>query len=129
LYGRGIFSGIQKYKYLPEPAGDSIFATFAEETGFVFSVFLIVVFFGVFVFVLFLAKNIKNIFEKYVLLGISSHMIFQAILNIGSMIGLVPLSGDILPFFSQGGTSLIINLVELSIVLNFTKIQDDELLS
>lgn len=128
MYGRGIFSGIQKYKYLPEPAGDSIFATFAEETGFIVSAFLIIILYTIFIWIIVLSKNIKNIFEKYILFGIGAHFIFQVTLNIGSMIGITPLSGDTLPFFSQGGTSLIVNIVELAIVLNFTKVKDEDII-
>lgn len=129
VYGKGLFSGIQKYQYLPEPAGDSVFATFAEETGFIFSGLLIVLFFATFIYILFVSHSrVDNVFEKYLLFGIAIHFLLQIIMNIGSMIGVIPLSGDTLPLFSQGGTSIIINLIEISLILNMTRIKDEDIL-
>lgn len=126
VYGKGIFSGIQKYKYLPEPAGDSIFATFAEETGFIFSSALVIILFSTFIYTAFISKNLDDVFEGLVVFGISMHFLLQIVMNIGSMLGVIPLSGDTLPLFSQGGTSIIINFIELAIILNFTKTKQED---
>jgi cell division protein FtsW len=100
-FGRGFGQSIQKFHYLPEPAGDSVFAVYAEEFGFFGSVFLV--------------------FARNFILGFATLLFLQTVLNIGSMLKIIPLSGDTLPFFSQGGTALICNLVGLGFLFQLTK--------
>ena len=124
LFGRGFGQSVQKFTYLPEPIGDSIFAVAAEEFGFVGSVFLLVM------FVLFATRGIKiasqttNIFARLTVVGIVIMIVSQAFVNIGAMLGVIPLSGITLPFVSHGGSSLFITLLEVGIVLSISKTRD-----
>jgi cell division protein FtsW len=121
MFGRGFGQSVQKFTYLPEPIGDSIFAVAAEEFGFVGSVFLLLL------FVLFAARGLKiasrtnQIFPRLMIVGIVIMIVSQAFVNIGAMLGVVPLSGITLPFVSHGGTSLFITLVEVGIVLHISR--------
>ncbi len=121
LVGRGFGMGIQKLGFLPQPIGDSIFAVFAEETGFVGSLILVIL------FLLFMwrgfkiAKEAKDSFSALVAVGITCHISFQAFLNIGTLIGIVPMTGIPLPFISFGGTALASSLAEVGLLLNISR--------
>ncbi len=123
LFGRGFGQSVQKFTYLPEPVGDSIFAVAAEEFGFVGSVLLISL------FVLFATRGLKiasrvpNVFGRLTVVGIVIMIISQAFVNIGAMLGVLPLSGITLPFVSHGGTSLFISLFEVGVILSISKTQ------
>lgn len=121
IFGKGPLQGVQKYKYLPEPVGDSVFGTVAEEFGFVGSIAILLAYWIFVIRSIFLASKMKDIFAKMLIIGIVTHFIIQVILNIGSMLAIIPLSGDVLPLFSHGGTALIINLFEVAVILKFTK--------
>jgi len=124
LFGRGFGQSVQKFTYLPEPVGDSIFAVAAEEFGFIGSVLLLLV------FVLFATRGLKiasqttNIFGRLTVVGIVIMIVFQAFVNIGAMLGVIPLSGITLPFVSHGGTSLFVTLLEVGIVLSISKTRE-----
>lgn len=121
VFGRGPGQSVQKFSYLPEPVGDSIFAVTAEEFGFVGSS-LVVALFGIIIIAsLLAAQRKKEYFAKSIIVGIATIIFLQTTLNIASMINLIPLSGDTLPFFSQGGTALILNLFEIGLLLQLTK--------
>ncbi len=121
LWGRGFGQSVQKFTYLPEPVGDSVFAVAAEEFGFIGSVFLLLL------FVLFCTRGLKiaseasNPFARLIVVGIVIMIVFQAFVNIGAMLGVIPMSGITLPFVSQGGTSLFITLLEVGIVLSVSR--------
>ncbi len=121
LFGRGFGQSIQKFNYLPEPMGDSIFAVAAEEFGFIGSALLVVF------FVLFSLRGLKiagrapDLFSRNLVIGIIMLIITQSFLNIGAMVGVLPLSGTPLLFISQGGTALLFALAEVGIVLNVSK--------
>lgn len=123
LLGRGFGQSVQKFDYLPEPIGDSIFAVEAEEFGFIGSVILIAF------FVFFAARGLKiasrtpDMFGRLMVTGIVIIIVAQAFVNIGAMLGVIPLSGITLPFVSHGGTSLFITLVEVGIILAISKTQ------
>lgn len=121
FFGVGLGQGKQKYLYLPEAATDSIFATIAEEIGFLGSIFLI----GLFVFFLMrglkIAKQTTNKFNFLLASGIVTWLGAQAFLNIGSMVALVPLTGVPLPFFSYGGSSLVMILFAIGILLSISR--------
>jgi cell division protein FtsW len=124
--GSGGISGVgfglsrQKFGFLPESISDSIFAVFAEEFGFLGSVFL------VFLFLIFFWRGYKisqacqDQFCQLLAIGISSWIILQAFINIGAMIGIVPLTGIPLPFISYGGSALISELVGVGLLLNIS---------
>lgn len=121
LFGRGFGQSVQKFTYLPEPVGDSIFAVAAEEFGFVGSVFLILIFILFATRGLWIAARSPSAFARLTVVGIVIMIIFQAFVNIGAMLGVIPLSGITLPFVSHGGTSLFITLVEVGIVLSISR--------
>ncbi len=120
-FGRGFGQSIQKFHYLPEPAGDSVFAVYAEEFGFFGSVSLVLLFSITVGNLLILFSKIKEVFAKNFILGFATLLFLQTVLNIGSMLKIIPLSGDTLPFFSQGGTALICNLIGVGFLLQLTK--------
>lgn len=122
ITGRGFGSSLQKFsRLLPEPLGDSIFAVYAEEFGFVGSVFLILLFTTLLFFILYAAKKLKNNFERMVVAGLGVLVVFPAFYNIGAALGVVPLSGMPITFVSKGGTAIFAALLAMGIILNITK--------
>lgn len=121
--GRGFGQSIQKFEYLPEPIGDSIFAVYAEESGFVGSIALLCLF-AVFAMRGYrVATHAPDLFGMLLVVGITTTIITQVALNIASMLALAPLSGLPLPFISHGGTALLVTLGAIGIVLNVSKYQ------
>lgn len=121
ITGRGFGQSIQKFEYLPEPIGDSIFAVYAEEFGFIGSVTLIVILVFLALRGYRIATEADDIFGTLLVVGFITIFIAQAFLNIAAMIALAPLSGLPLPFVSHGGTALLSTLASLGIVLNVSK--------
>jgi len=121
--GRGFGQSIQKFEYLPEPIGDSVFAVFAEEFGFLGSVLLI----ALFAFFTFrgykIATHAADLFGMLLVVGFMTLIVIQAFLNIAAMLSLAPLMGLPLPFVSHGGTALLTTLTAVGIVLNVSKYQ------
>jgi cell division protein FtsW len=125
LFGVGLGESRQKYLYLPETATDSIFAVLAEEIGFIGSLIVILLFVYLFYKILKITLRAPDIFSKVFCSGMLAWVGSQVILNIGSMVVLVPLTGIPLPFFSKGGTALAALLTGLGIVLNISKYAKD----
>ncbi|MBU4284661.1 putative lipid II flippase FtsW [Patescibacteria group bacterium] len=124
LFGRGLGHSIQKYSYLPEPMGDSVFAIIAEEIGFVGSIgFIFLIIFLIFKGFR-ISKNLPDDFGKLLAIGIVCWFGFQALINIGAISGLIPLTGIPLPFVSYGGSALIITLAGAGILTNISKYQN-----
>lgn len=121
IVGQGIGQSVQKFGFLPEPAGDSIFAVIAEETGLIGSSILLLLYLLFFLRVVYIARRAENAFGGLLSLGIGILILAQALLNIGSMIGIVPLSGLPLPLVSHGGTALFLTLVQVGIILAISK--------
>ncbi|MCA9364136.1 cell division protein FtsW [Candidatus Kaiserbacteria bacterium] len=121
--GRGYGQSIQKFEYLPEPIGDSIFAVYSEEFGFIGSTFLVVLF-ATFTFRGYrIATHAPDLFGMLLVVGFVTLIVTQAFLNIAALVGIVPLSGLPLPFISHGGTAMLTLLVAVGIVLNVSKYQ------
>ncbi|OPL12029.1 MAG: hypothetical protein AVO34_02110 [Firmicutes bacterium ML8_F2] len=121
LFGLGFGHSIQKWKYLPEVIGDSIFAIAAEEFGLI-GAGLIVSFFVILAWRGFkVAKNSSDRFGYLLAGGITGWLFFQAIINISAISGLIPLTGIPLPFISYGGTALVISSVGAGILVNISK--------
>lgn len=121
ITGRGYGQSIQKFQYLPEPIGDSIFAVYAEEFGFLGAITLIC---GLIFLTLRgyrIATQAQDMFGTLLVVGFMTVIIAQAFLNIAAMLAIAPLSGLPLPFISHGGTALIALLASLGIVLNVSK--------
>jgi cell division protein FtsW len=121
--GRGFGQSVQKFKYLPEPIGDSIFAVGGEEFGFIGCITLILL------FLLFIFRAIKissrapDVFGALTITGIATLVVVESFMNISSMIGILPLAGMPLLFISHGGTALIIVLGAVGIIANISKYQ------
>jgi len=121
LWGRGYGQSIQKFEYLPEPIGDSIFAVYAEEFGFLGTTGLVLLLTGLIFRGFRIATHAADLFGTLLVVGIMTVVALQAFLNIAAMIGLAPVSGLPLPFISHGGTALFTLLCAMGIVLNVSK--------
>jgi len=121
IFGRGFGMSLQKFNYLPEPIGDSIFAVFGEEFGFIGSIFLI----GLFLFFLYrgfsIALRAPDDFGRMLGAGIVILIIVESFVNIGAMTGVLPLTGIPLLFVSRGGSAMAITLAEIGVLLNISK--------
>lgn len=123
LFGYGFLKSRQKHFYLPEPQTDFIFSIISEEFGFlgvliVSSLFLFIIYRGFRI-----ARNCKEPFGKFLAFGITFGLAFQAILNLMVVVGLIPVTGVTLPFLSYGGSSLLITLSGMGILLNISRYQ------
>lgn len=120
FWGRGFGGSLQKFNYLPEPMGDSIFAIFAEEMGF-FGVLLLTSLLAFFMIRgLQIAMRAPDTFGQLLGAGIVVSIMVQALINIAAISGLLPLTGIPLPFISYGGTSLAVTLTAVGILLNIS---------
>lgn len=118
LFGLGLGKSRQKYEYLPESTTDSIFAIIAEEVGFIGSILLISVFVTLIIKGFRIAFNCKDRFGMLLAAGITSYLAFQTVINLAAMTVLLPLVGVPLPFISYGGSSLVISLTSIGILIN-----------
>jgi cell division protein FtsW len=121
IFGVGLGHSLQKFNYLPEPVGDSIFAIIGEELGILGEVVLIFLFVVLAMRGLQIAKRAPDMFGRLTAVGIVSWIVFQAFINIAAISGLIPLTGIPLPFISYGGTSIIFLLTGVGILLNISK--------
>lgn len=121
IFGVGLGKSLQKFNYLPEPVGDSIFAIIGEELGLIGALFLLTLFLVFILRGLKIAKNAPDVFSKFLAVGIVSWIFFQAFINISAISGLIPLTGVPLPFISYGGTSIAFLLTGVGILLNISK--------
>jgi len=121
LFGRGLGESRQKYMYLPEVWGDSIFPVIAEETGFIFSSLLILLYLFIFYRGLLIAKHAPDIYGSTLATGIVVWLAVQTFLNIGGMINLIPMTGVPLPFISSGGSAVLAGLLAMGILVNISK--------
>jgi cell division protein FtsW len=121
IFGRGLGHSIQKYNYLPEPMGDSIFAILAEEIGFIGSIIFLALIILIIYKGLRIAKKTPDDFGKLLACGIVLWFGVQIIINISAISGLIPLTGIPLPFVSYGSSALIITLAGAGILVNISK--------
>lgn len=121
IFGKGLAHSVQAYGYLPEAANDSIFAIFAEKFGFVGVTLLICLLMVFFMRLIKIMERAPDIFSRLLVAGVLAWLSTQAIINIGAMIGLLPLKGITLPFISYGGTSIIFVLAALGLVFNVSR--------
>lgn len=119
--GRGFGQSVQKFGYLPEPIGDSVFAVAAEEFGFLGAVLIIILFVALVVRSFWVAVRAPDYFGGLVVIGITLLVASQAFVNIASMLGVIPLTGLPLPFISHGGTAMFVMLAGMGIVLNVSR--------
>ncbi|MBI4065922.1 cell division protein FtsW [Candidatus Kaiserbacteria bacterium] len=118
LLGRGFGQSVEKFNYLPDPSGDSVFAVFAEETGFIGAILIVSLFLALSARGIVIAGRSNDLFGGLIALGFSFIIILQAFTNIGAMLGIIPLTGLPLPFISHGGTALMAVLLMCGLILN-----------
>jgi len=119
--GLGYGHSRQKFAYLPEPVGDSIFAVTAEELGFFLSTAIMALYVFVAIRGLKLAARCRDPFAKLLTVGIITWLTVQAFVNIGGIIGIMPMTGVTLPFISFGGSSMMVSLAAAGILANISK--------
>lgn len=124
VLGRGFGHSRQKFAYLPEVTGDSIYAIIGEELGFVISFLVVVAFLYLGLKGFNLAQKTEDAFGRLLSIGIVTWIVFQAFLNIGGIVGILPMTGVPLPFISYGGTSLAMSLAAMGILLNISKTRE-----
>lgn len=121
LFGLGLGQSRQKYEYLPEVSGDSIFAIVGEELGFFGAMLLL----GLFLFLVYrgvvIAQNAKDEFGQLLTIGVISWIAIQTFINIAAVTGLIPLTGAPLPLISYGGSSLVFIMMGLGVVLSVSR--------
>ena len=121
MFGLGLGNSRQKYLYLPETKNDFVFPIVCEELGFVGAIAIIIVFFLLVVEGFSIAVRCKDRFGMLIAVGITTQIGIQAVLNLAVVSNLIPNTGISLPFFSYGGTALIMQLAEMGIMLNISQ--------
>ena len=119
--GLGLGYSVQAYGYLPEASNDSIFAIMAEKFGFVGSVIIVALYGALISRLKRVAEHTADIFYKLLVVGVIAWLSVQMIINVGAMIGLLPLKGITLPLISQGGTSLIFLTAAIGLVFQISR--------
>ncbi len=120
LLGTGYLNSIQKHFYLPEPQTDFIFSIILEEFGILGAIIVVGLFFLLLYRGIKISNKCSDSFGKYLSFGIIFQLIFQAIMNLSVVVGLIPVTGVTLPFLSYGGSSLLISMASIGIVLNIS---------
>lgn len=120
LLGFGFLNSRQKHFYLPEPQTDFIFSIIAEEFGFIGCLFLIIMFALLYYKIIKVSLKQTDLFAKYLSFGLCFLLIFQTLLNLSVVVGLVPITGVTLPFISYGGSSLLVSMISIGIILNIS---------
>jgi cell division protein FtsW len=121
FFGLGLGHSLRKYEFLPEVNADSIFAVIAEEMGFIFSAGLIVLLLLICYRGFVIARRAPDTFSKLLVSGIIIWFMVQSFMNIGAMVGLMPLTGVPMPFVSHGGTALFVTMASVGILINISK--------
>ena len=121
ILGVGYGHSRQKFQYLPEVAGDSIFAVIGEEMGMIVAMLVLVAFLAFLWRTLKIANESPDRFGKFVATGIGFWVVIQAFVNIGSMVAIMPMTGIPLPLISYGGTSMAVTMWAVGVVLNISR--------
>ena len=121
LLGMGLFNSIQKHFYLPEPQTDFIFSIISEELGIFGIIIVASLLFYIIKRIIIISIKSNDLFSKYLSFSIAFSIAFQSILNLSVVVGLIPVTGVTLPFLSYGGSSLLITMISIGIVLNISR--------
>ncbi|MBI4159850.1 FtsW/RodA/SpoVE family cell cycle protein [Candidatus Wolfebacteria bacterium] len=124
MWGVGFGESTSKFRFLPEPIGDSIFAVIAEELGFIGGILLLALFTFLIFRAFMIAKNSRDQFAKLAIIGFTSTIALQTFIHVAAISGIIPLTGVPLPFVSYGGTSLAVFLTMAGIIGNMSKYTD-----
>ena len=120
LFGTGLFNSIQKHFYLPEPQTDFIFSIISEELGFLGVIIVSILFLTIIITCFKISLKQNDEFAKFLSFGISFQIAFQSLLNLMVVVGLIPVTGVTLPFLSYGGSSLLVSMASIGIILNIS---------
>lgn len=123
VFGRGLGQSVQKFTYLPEPQGDSIFAVIGEEFGIIGTFLIVILYIAFTLRGLKIAYRSPDSFSRLLVVGLVILLLAQSFMNMASIVGLFPLTGVPLVFISHGGTSLMFSLAIVGIILNISKYQ------
>ncbi len=123
ILGYGIFKSKQKFFYLPEPQTDFIFSIITEEIGLIGIIFIFMVYMMLFYNGLMIGIKTKELFLKYLAIGLTVLVFIQFAINISVVIGLIPVTGITLPFLSYGGSSLVILLTSMGIIISIDRVE------
>ena len=121
MFGMGFGNSIQKHFYLPEPQTDFIFSIISEEFGFLGILIVASLFLTIIITGFNIAYKCEDPFGKYLAFGIMFCFAFQTIMNLMVVVGLIPVTGVTLPFLSYGGSSLLVSMASIGIVLNISR--------
>ncbi|MGB4759167.1 MAG: FtsW/RodA/SpoVE family cell cycle protein [Candidatus Saccharimonadales bacterium] len=121
IIGQGLGSGAQAYGYLPKAENDSIFAIYAEKFGFLGVALMVGVFIGFFARMRRIAERAEDSFARLVVVGVIAWLSVQAMMNIGAMLGILPLKGITLPLVSYGGTSVVFIMTAIGLVFQISR--------
>ncbi len=121
VFGRGLMEGLQKLRFLPEPHTDFIYAVIAEETGLLGALAVLMALIVIAWRGLRIAANAQDRFGAFLAIGLTTMMAVQGLINISVVLGLLPTKGLPLPFVSSGGSSMLVNLIGLGILLNVSQ--------
>jgi len=127
IFGKGIGNSIQKFLYLPEVSSDSVFAIAAEELGFIFTTFFVLIYL---IFILrgfYIAKRLEDEYYKYIVSGIMAFIGFQFFVNIATMTRFLPLTGVPMPFVSYGNSLMWVMFVSSALVFSFSRYTKDDI--
>ena len=121
LFGKGLFNSIQKHFYLPEPQTDFIFSIISEELGILGVLIVSFLFLSIIYKCIKISLSCNDLFSKYLSFGIVFQLSFQILLNLGVVTSLLPVTGVTLPFLSYGGSSLLVSMISIGIILNISR--------
>ncbi len=126
MFGLGLGQSVQKYSYLPEPYNDFIFSIICEELGFIGMALIIGLFIALIVRGIKIAFDAPDVFGSLTVVGIMAHVGIQTVLNIAVVTSSIPNTGISLPFFSYGGTAIMVLLMEMGIVLSISRYRKEK---
>jgi rod shape determining protein RodA len=121
LWGKGLYSGtLTQLQFVPEHSTDFIFAVLGEELGFVGGASLIALYFFLLWKIIRIAREARDTTGTFIAVGIATMFMFHIFVNIGMTMGIMPATGIPLPFVSYGGTSLVVNMMAIGLLLNIS---------
>ena len=119
LFGRGFIQGTQShFRFLPQQSTDFIFSIFSEEMGFTGGILMFAAYLGILMRILYIIKQTTNSYSCYIASGILGMLFFHFVVNVGMVMGIMPITGIPLPFMSYGGSALLTNTIALGLLMS-----------
>ena len=118
LFGRGLGNSVQKLGYLPEAHNDFIMAIVGEELGLVGLIFILGLYFYLTLYLYYRAQKARSVYIQMLLIGLASYFLIQAVINLGGVTGLLPITGITFPFISYGGSSILTSAIMVGLALS-----------